>query len=189
MHLGQLERVELERRRVREQHVALRPRTGLDLDAESGEHNAVEVAGPRVRRLLIEAPTPLVELPELLGILGERPHRLRDAIPRRVDVDLHQHGQRVLSERLADCRRLDRTPTERNHGGPFTFEHPHGLARLEHPEARLAFVPKEVGDRAPHGLLDLLVEVEELPADQVGHAGAERRLAGAHEADEGDVAV
>ena len=38
-------------------------------------------------------------------------------------------------------------------------------------------------------LLDLAVDVDERPAEPLGERRAERRLAGAHEADQGDVTV
>ena len=189
VHLRGLERVELERRRVGEQHVACGARSRLDPDAEPREDDVVEVVGPGVGRILVQATAALVELPELLLVARERPRRPGDPVPRSVDLDLDEHGEGVLAERLADRRRLDRAAAERDHGGPLALERPQRLLGLEHPEALLALPAEEIRDRAARGLLDLLVEVDERPSDQVRDARAERRLAGAHEADEGEVAV
>ena len=181
--------MELEHRRVGEQHVARWARSRLDPDAEPREDDAVEVVGPGVGRILVQTTAALVELSELLLVARERPRRPGHPVPRSVDLDLDEHSEGMLAERLADRRRLDRAPAERDHGGPLAFERPPRLLGLEHPEALFALPPEEIRDRTARGLLDLLVEVDERPSDQVRDARAERRLAGAHEADEGEVAV
>ncbi len=104
--------MELEGSRVREQHVPLRAGSGLDPDAESGEDDVVEVAGAGVGRLLVEALAAVVQPPELLLVARERSRRPGDPFPCGIDLDLQEHGERVLAERLADRRCLDRTPAE-----------------------------------------------------------------------------
>ena len=60
---------------------------------------------------------------------------------------------------------------------------------LAHPELDLAALREDLRDRPAQLALDLAVEVDESPAQPLGDLQAERRLAGAHEADEGEVTV
>ena len=175
--------------RIGEQHVALGSRSRLDPDAEPREDDVLEVACPGVGYLVVEALAPFVELPELLLVACERPRRAGDPVPRRIDLDLHQHGERVLAEGLPDRRRLDRAAASATTAGRSRLS----VLRVSSASSTLKPLSpsrrKRSGDRAARGLLDLPVEVEERPSDQVGDARAERGLAGAHEADEGEVAV
>ena len=60
---------------------------------------------------------------------------------------------------------------------------------LELPECRLATTREEIRDRHPGAVLDERVNGEERPSEPGRKNRTERRLAGAHEADERDVTV
>src|SRR5690606_41252507 len=59
---------------------------------------------------------------------------------------------------------------------------------LERPERRLAHAPEYIRDGKAGPSLDLLVEVEEVPAEDAYEPPADGGLAGGHEADEHDPA-
>src|SRR5690606_2821871 len=59
---------------------------------------------------------------------------------------------------------------------------------LERPEGRLAHAPEYIRDGKAGTPLDLLVEVEEVPAEALGEPLTDSGLAGGHEADEHDPA-
>ena len=112
----------------------------------------------------------------------------RGSAPR---IASHGTTRWTTSERSAKQRPRavvhQRAATEREHGGRSVDQLPHDLG-LERAERRLLARGEEVDDRAP-AALDLGVGVEERSAQGGRDGRPERGLAGAHEADEGDVAL
>ena len=95
----------------------------------------------------------------------------------------------MLAERLADLRARHRPTAQRNDLWRAVPERLERGLLLAHPELDLAPLREDLRDRLAQLALDLAVEVDESPAQALGDLQAERRLAGAHEADEGEVAV
>ena len=75
--------------------------------------------------------------------------------------------------------------SERHHGGPAAGDGPH-LPRdslpLDAPERLFTQCVEDLGDRAPLGGLDVLVDIDEAPPQPFGEESADRRLARSHEA-------
>ncbi len=179
--------MELEHALVGDQRVSLR--LAAELDPERRENHVVGVTGTDLGGLFVQRSAPLVEGAEVLGVLSERPGRPRDSFPRLVDLDLDEDRQRVLPQRLANRRRLHRAAAEGQYGRPVLAERLQCAFRLDHPEARLAFLLEQLRDRKPQRPLDLAVEVEEQPSDPSRDHGTDRRLPRAHVPDERDVPV
>ena len=95
----------------------------------------------------------------------------------------------MLAERLADPRARHRPAAERDHLRRARRERLERGLLLAHAELDLAALREDLRDRLAQLALDLAVEVDEPPAEAFGDLEAERRLAGAHEADEREVAV
>jgi hypothetical protein len=95
----------------------------------------------------------------------------------------------VLAERRADSAALHRPAAERHHRGAARTQHLDSGCLLELPELGFAAALEYLRDRRAGAELDLAVEVEEPPAEALGDLQPECRLARAHEADEGEVAV
>ena len=160
---------------------------GLDVNAARGEDGPEEVAGARVRGVVVERPPLLVERPERRLVLRERPVAAGDPAPRLLGFDLDEDRQSALPQRRADLVGPDRAAAQRDHGGSARgqrVEHVLGLAQAE---CRFAARLEDPRDRL--FALDLTVDVDELPPELLGELLAEGRLARTHEADEGDVTV
>ena len=87
------------------------------MHAGGREHGAVRVVHVRLGDLVVQLAPSLVERVELGLVLCERPGAAGGPFPRRVRVDLEQHGERPVAELVADRRRLHRAAAERDHGG------------------------------------------------------------------------
>ena len=162
-------------------------RARLDVDAAGGEHGAFEVARAGVCRAVVERLPLLVERPEGRLVLRERPVAAADAAPRFLGVDLDQDRHGPAAQRPSDLVGADGAAAERDHGGGRRAERVERLLRLAQPERRLAAGLEDPRDRLLP--LDLAVDVDERPSELLRERGAERRLAGAHEADQCDVTV
>ena len=179
--------MELEHALVCDQRVPVK--LAAELDPERRENDVVGVTDTDVRGLFVQGSAPLVERPEVVSVLSERPGRPCDPFPRLVDLDLDEDRQRVLPKGLANRRRLHRAAAESQHGGPVLterFERPFGL---DHPEACFSLLLEQLRNRTSERPLDLAVEVEEQPPGPGRDHGTDRRLPRAHEADERDVPV
>ena len=162
-----------------------RPR--LDVDAAGDEHAAVEVPDAGVGGVVVERPPLVVERPECSLVLRERPVAAANPPPRLLRLDLDEHRQRALPQRLADLVGPDRTAAQRDHGGRARSEGVARVLRLAQPERRLAAGLEDPRDRLL--ALDLGVDVDERPPELRGELLAEGRLARTHEADQSDVTV
>jgi hypothetical protein len=112
-----------------------------------------------------------------------------DARPGGLRIDLDEHRQRPLFQRLADGRRLDRAAPEREDRRPLVAQRLDGCLPFEQTELRLAALLEQLRNRLLHRPLELPVQVDEATAELLRRHHAERRLASAHEADERDVPV
>src|SRR5579864_1426979 len=148
-----------------------RQRATLDVDAARDEDDVVDVVRDDVGDLCVQAPPLLVQPAELRLVLGQRSVAAADALPARVDVDVEPHGERVAQ----------RVPHRRRGDGP-SAEREHDRLLLVPAERGLAVVLEDGCDRLSGRLLDEIVRVHHGQADRLRR----RRLAGAHEADEGD---
>ena len=162
-------------------------RSRLDVDAAGDEHAAVEVPDAGVGGVVVERPPLVVERPECGLVLRERPVAAANPPPRLLRLDLDEHRQRALPQRLPDLVGPDRTAAERDHGGRARREGVARVLRLAQPECRLAAGLEDPRDRLL--ALDLGVDVDERPPELRGELLAEGRLARAHEADQSDVTV
>ena len=122
-------------------------------------------------------------------VLREREITAADPFPGRADVDVELHGERVVAQGIADGRARHGAAAEGEHGGPLVLECRDGGFGLQHAELRLTPLLEQLGDRLPCRAGQLVVEVDEAPAEPLRDLPAEGRLARAHEADERDVPV
>ena len=95
----------------------------------------------------------------------------------------------MLLQRPPDLRRLDGPPAEREHRRPLVVQGGNRGLGFEHPKPGLAPLLEQLRDRPPGRPRQLVVEIDQAPAQPVCHLQAERRLARAHEPDERDVPV
>src|SRR5262249_32830162 len=150
--------------------------------AARGEDDAIGVLSSRVCGLLVERPTTLVAVAELAFVTRKRPAASLHARPGFVRVDVEVHRQDV--QRVEEVARLDRAARDR----AWLAAHC-DLARepgLELAKSGLPLLLEQLPDR-PFGPLDFLVDVVERPSQAQSRLPAHCRLAGAHEADQGDV--
>ncbi len=157
-------------------------------DASGSEHDVVGVAGGRVCSLPVDGRPLVVEALELLRSVRKRPVRLACALPGESGLDLEQDRERAGLEQRAGALRKDCAAPQRDHRGVACLEqrlHDLFLHRAERGLARL----EELDDRLARAVLDLVVGVDELPAEPERDLLSDRRLAGAHEPDQGEVSV
>jgi hypothetical protein len=143
--------------------------------------------GASIGNLDVELPPPLVERTEVGLAPGQRPAARRASLPRRLGVDVEEDAERTLSKGSADRRRLDGAPSESDHRRVRPLQHGKRLALLVPAELALAALLEELGDRLAELLLDCAVDIDEGAAEPHGDGGPERRLPGAHEADQRQV--
>ena len=124
-----------------------------------------------------------MEPAEVTFVLRQRAVAAAHPLPRRVDVDVHEHRRRVLAQRLAHHGRGDGAAAEAQHGRRLGAQLAHGHLLLAPPERGLAVLAEEGRRVVGH----LGVDVHEPAADPLGDGAPERRLPCAHEADEGQV--
>ena len=155
-------------------------------NAERGEKEPFFGVAPAVRQGFVDVGALGEELSELFTILGQRTPLLLDPLPRRVDVDFDQGDEggagKPLLRRLGEC-----CPAAQRNDRGRTGQRLCDDLLLDAAEFRLAPL-EELADR-PEPLLDLLVRVDERALGQPRELLAELRLAGAHEADQGEVLV
>ena len=155
-------------------------------DPQGGEEDVLDAHGGRIRGLGVHVLPRLVDLAEVTLALRQWPVGAANPLPRRLDADVEVHGERAGAEPLAAERGENGAAAEgddriraREHLGEHLL--------LDPPELRLAAL-EQLGDRAV-ALLDQPVEVDERTGGQRGDAGADRRLPGAHEPRDGEVAA
>ena len=156
-------------------------RAGRGRRARSGRLPAASTipvvsVGDRVCRLAVDRLALGVEAAKLGLVARERALEPPGPLPRRVDVDLHQHGEGRRDE-LARLRAPERAAAERDHGRLGARERHPGCVPLDLAEPALAALLEQLGDRLPGPLLDRPVEVEELPAEPCRRVLPVRRLA------------
>ena len=173
-----------ERGGLLDEALEVQERTRLDVDAGSSEDDVVYVGCGRICNPAVERPALVIQSAERRLVLRERAVSRLHTLPGRLDVDVDEHRQRALRQRTADRVRGDCAASECKHGGLCGREQLAGAALLYSPERRLALSEER---RDVHA--ELVVDVNGRPADPFGDQRRERRLSGAHEADEGDVAV
>ena len=117
----------------------------------------------------------------------ERPlGRSPNPLPGRVDVDVDQHDEGA-PQQLPRLGARHGAAAEGDHQRVWRRQRNPRRVALDLPEGALAALLEELRDRLPRPLLDRAVEVEELAPEPHRRVAAERRLSGAHEADEDDV--
>ena len=165
-------------------------RAALDEGAGGCQHDVVPVAGAGVRRLLVQRQALLEQLSELALPLGERsPPAPAGSLPRLFHLHLHEHRQCTLAKPAGGRLRNHRTAAERDHGRHGRIESLTRELLLDRAELDLAARREDRGDRRRRVPLDLGVEIDERTREAGGNPAAERRLPGAHEADERQMAV
>ena len=157
---------------------------GRDGHATRGQDDPVRVARGDVGDLLVERLPARIPLAKLGLVLRQGPAAPAHARPGQVDVDVQVDREDV--ELVQEVPRLDRAAADGDHARLAAAA---GLA--EEPRFELAkgtFSPlrEDLPDR-PLGPLDLIVDVEERPAQAPRDLAADRRLAGSHEADQRDM--
>jgi hypothetical protein len=161
----------------------------LHLDPRRREHDPVDVVGDGVCGLLVERRAALVQAVEARLLLRERTVAAAHSGPGGRGIDLDVHGQGTLAQRAPDRLGLDRAAAERDDGRPFVAQRLECRLGLEHAKLGLTALAEDLRDRLPQRALELAVEVDEPAPQPLGHLHPERRLARAHEADEGKVPV
>src|SRR5437868_5726513 len=63
------------------------------------------------------------------------------------------------------------------------------MLRFLGPEPRLSLLREDLRDRPPERALEHAIDLEEAPPEPLRESGTERRLPGAHKADQDEVAV
>jgi hypothetical protein len=99
------------------------------------------------------------------------------------------HGHRALAEQPASRLARHRAAAQGDDCRPRLPQRPADGLGLQHAEGGLTPLVEDLRNRPPHVALDLTVEVHELPSHAVGDLAGDGRLAGPHEADQGDVPV
>ena len=162
-------------------------RAQLDVDPAGREDGAVQVVGPRVRSAIVERPALVVEPTEGCLVLRQRPVAAAGSPPRLPDVDVDEDREGPVAQRRPDLVGRDRAAAERDHRGRARAQRRKRVLGLARAERRLAAGLEDPRDRLL--ALDLAVDVDERTAEPRRQLLAEGRLAGAHEADQGDVSV
>ena len=163
-------------------------RTRLDVDAPGGEHGAFEIARAGVCRAVVERLPLLVERPESRLVLRERPVAAADAAPRFLGVDLDQDRHGSAAQRPSDLVGADGAAAERDHRGRRGTER-RRARRLDSRSRNAASPPVSKIRAIGSSPLDFPVDIDERSRQPLRECGAERRLAGAHEADQCDMTV
>ncbi len=166
---------------------SLLERADLDVDTARCEDGAIDVAGACVCGVVVERLPLVVERPEGRLILRQRAVAAADATPGLLGVDLDEDRHGAISKRTADLVGPDRAAAQGDHGGCRRAQRFECVPRLSEAERRLASGLEDPRDRL--NALDLAVHVDEGPSELLREELTERRLAGAHEADQGDVTV
>jgi hypothetical protein len=164
-------------------------RPDADVDGSGGECDAFEIGRDRVGGLAVEGLTFLIQRAEQPLLLGERPVEPANAFPGRRRLHLDVHRECLLAKGTADSRARHGSAAESDDRRPTLAQRLQRRLLLENPELDLAALREDLRDRPTYIAFDHPVEVDELAAESGGDLHAQRRLAGAHEADEGEVAV
>ncbi len=155
-------------------------------DLERAEEKRLEVLSGGLCHEAVDLGPFVVKALELLSVPRERPAGAADPRPGRVDIDLDPGDEgsprEVLTRRLGE----DRPAAECDHGCGAGQRLGDDLL-LEPAELRLASL-EELADRA-EALLDHFIRVDEGALRKARELAPETRLAGPHEADEGEVSV
>jgi len=173
-----------ERGRLLDEALELLQRPALDMDAGRRQNDAVRVRCGRVGHSSIEGPALVVETAERLLVLTQRTVAPFHPLPRGIDVDVDQDRERAPGRRLAHQRRLDRPPAECEHRRLRLGEKLTRSNLLDRPE-RLLTLCEQRGDVDA----ELVVDIDGAAPQPLRHRRGKGRLAGAHEADEDEMAV
>ena len=157
------------------------------MNATSGEDRTFGIRGAGVSGIVVERLPLLVQRSECRLVLCERPVAATDAAPRLLSVDFDEDCQRTFSQRRPDLVGSDRAATQRDYRRYRRAQCLERVLRLAEPESCLTAGLEDPRDGLD--LLDLAVDVDERPPEARRESLAERRLPGAHEADQGDVTV
>jgi hypothetical protein len=149
----------------------------LHVDPGGGKDDVVGIPGDNVSDFGVDRPPLLVEALELLVASGERTAASFHALPGNVDVDVDPDHRRVLLEQRAHLGCRDRATAEIYDDRLGALEHVAGDLGLSRTKRRLALLEQLERDVR----VGLHVRQAQRPGD--------RRLAGAHEADEREVLV
>jgi hypothetical protein len=174
---------------ARHEHAEVLERADSDADAAGREDDVVGIACARVGRLAVERVALREQLAKAGLVLREGPVAAAGAAPGILDVDVQVDGDGSLPEQPTGRVARHRAAAERDYGRPVP---PQGSAHgfgLEHAEGGLASLAEDLRHRPARLPLDLAVEVDELTLKAAGDLPPDGRLAGAHEADQGDVLV
>ena len=162
-------------------------RADLDMDAPGGEHGAFDVPRVRIRSVVVERLTLVVERPESRLVLRQRTVGAADAAPCLFGVDLDEDRHGALSQRRPDLVGPDGAAAQRDDSGWARPQRVDGVLRLAQPKCRLTAGLEDARDRLL--ALDLAVDVEERPPQLLRKLLADGGLAGTHEPDQSDVTV
>ena len=161
-----------------------------DIDPGSGEHDPVGVVGMGVGDLFVDRQPREVERVERLLVDRERPPALARALPRGVRVDLEQHRERAPERaQAASSAETTAPPPRAITAGSGASSAADGDRLLGDPEPGFPVPREQLLDRRARPALDLLVEVDEGPAEPARDLAPLRRLSRAHEAGEREMAV
>jgi hypothetical protein len=174
---------------ARHEPAQLLERTDSDVDAAGRQDDVIGVAGSRVRRIPVERVAFLEQGAKPALVLREGPVAAAGSPPGVLDVDLQLHGHRALPEQPASRLARHRAAAQGDDCGVRLSQRPADGLGLQHTEGGFAPLAEDLRDRPPGLPLDLAIEVDEFAPQAVGDLAADGRLAGAHEADEGDVPV
>src|SRR4051812_6869732 len=143
----------------------------------------------RVGDLVVETASPLVERVELRLVLCKRAIAATASLPGGLGVDLEEDGERAVAQLVLDRRRLHGPAAEGDHSRIRQAEGCDRVTLFLQAELGFSAALKEIGNRRAQILLEVPVEIDERTPETIRDLGPERRLAGAHEADEGEVTL
>ena len=149
----------------------------------------VGVVGMGVGDFLVDRQPRQVERVKRLLVDREGPPTLARPLPRGGRVDLEQHRERAPSECQPRRGRDHGAAAEGDHCRLGRLERRGGDRLLRDPESGFPVPREQLLDRRARPALDLLVEVDERPAEPARDLAPLRRLSRAHEAGEREMAV
>ena len=140
----------------------------------------------RIGRGRVGDPARTVQVAKAIVLDGERPLALigTHALPRGRERHIEPHRSRLRGKRLPCSLAREHAATRSDHGPVAPLEQLADHVLLEHAERRFAVLGEDPRDRLSRGTLELGVGIEERPLEIAREQGADRRLAGSHEADE-----
>src|SRR5439155_7862636 len=162
---------------------------GREPDSRGYQDDVVRVARGRVGGVDVQRTASFVERVKLLLVPGERTIAVAHALPSRVGVYVEMDGEGAPAQLLADRRALDRPSPELDHGRLAVTQRGDRVLRLLGAEPFLSLVGEDFRDRAAKRALERAIDLQEPPPKPSRDLRTERRLPGAHEADQDEMAV